>query len=101
MVKKSEVVEVEHNGQKYRVTVGKITYGQRNAILRKAMITKYEGGRMITNFDYVVLEEEVTVAAIKAVEPAVEDVRKWLQSLEFDEARKIINVALKMNPLQT
>ena len=92
-------VEVVHNGMKYKVVIGKITYGQRNEIIKKCMRTKLESGRTMMDIMYPDLEFEVAVRAIKKVEPVVQDIRKWLSELEVDEAMKIISVAMNLNPL--
>lgn len=96
-----EEVKVVHEGKEYKVHVGKITYAQRNQILESSTETIVEGGKTIAKINYPKLERGVLLASIKKVAPDVADIGAFIDSLELDEAQKIIDVALRLNPLQT
>lgn len=95
-----KVVEVQWQDKTYKVTVGTITYGQRNAILSACMKMKIERGQYVGDIDYAKMEQELIVYAIKKVEPDVGmPVREWVKLLDVSEAMKLVAAAMELNPL--
>ena len=96
-----KAVEIMHNGKKYRVTVGSLKYGQMNKILQKYLKATVEGGQLKADLDYASMEREIVIASIKEVEPAIDDIERFVDELDITEAQKLINVAIELNPLLT
>ena len=96
----SEVV-VKYNGTDYKVTIGKLTYGQRNKIIHKCTKVHIVDGKMKGEVKFGQLEREVVLASIKDITPKVNDIAAFLDSLDYDEAQKITAEATKINPLLT
>ena len=96
-----EEVEVVYKGKKYKVVLGKITYRQRNMILDKCTETVIDNGKPRAKLKYGILEREVVVASIKKIEPPVNDVGAFVDDLDYDEAMKLVRVAMRLNPLLT
>jgi len=97
----SEVVIVrDFEGKVYKVEIGKITYGQRCRIMSEVLNVKVNplGKADDVKVDYVKFERLIVKAAIKRVDPPVDDVMKFVDSLPVDEAKKIVQKALELNP---
>jgi len=101
VMRMSETIIVkDFEGKEYKVEIGKITFGQRCKILNDVMKVKVSptGQTQDMDLDYIKFERMTTQFAILKVEPAVESVMEFVDSLPVDEAKKIVSTALELNP---
>lgn len=94
-----EVTVKNADGAVYRVKVGKLTYGERNAILQKAMRMVMVGADVKGEINYAILEREIVIKAVKSIEPNVRSVEEFIDNLELSEAQKIVSAVFELNPL--
>ena len=102
-----EVVVKDFDGKEYTVEVGEMSYGQRCAVMSEVLKVKVNSLGQVEEMliDYVKYEKLTTVMSMKRVVDSEGNVIKetgekerFLNGLPVSEAKKIVEVALKLNP---
>lgn len=99
-------VVVEKNGKKYTVSVSRLKFGQAMRVFKEAGASKINfttSGEPVYEMDYLSLVYLITKEAIAKIEgegnEIVSDKEKFLDELDYEEAKKIVSLALELNPL--
>jgi len=97
-----EIVEVMYRGKKVKVHVGEITFGQEMQILKKHAKVNIVGRGVKVDIDAFGYLEDLTVMAIKKVEPegAMPITKEAIMELSREDGRKLQDAALRCNPFR-
>lgn len=95
-------IEIEVDGKKYTVKIGKIKYKDKNEIMEKALRFKTNNTnpeKIEGEFNYSAFERELMKRSIKEISPAVKNIDEFIDNLDIESANEIVIEALKINPL--
>ena len=98
---KTKEIEIEWNGQKAKVVLKKLTWGEKSAVLREAMgkITVLGGETPKIEIDPVALMEGLLLRSIK--EAPFEIKREVIRNLPSELVEDLITAAQELNPFRS
>lgn len=101
---KEIVVDIEYEGKPAQVTLRKITYGERNEIIRKALgggkIKYYSEESTVVEIDPFDMRETLLLKSIKEA-PFPHETIQHIRDLDAEIADKIIEKAEELNPFRS